>query len=371
MLLLSACATLGQPSPALVEGDPWDYNLSLKDLPKDFQQEYLNLESGVITNRDVALTANDTALFGRLNGEGRELGHFVEFTGGPPDGYNHVSALVVVYRTVEGAVSGQAESLPGFDPDITWQEVSGAEKIGDESRVLEMLVPGEEVVYRVDFRYRNAKASVGVGGKPDNVPSARPAIDLAKAILSRMRAAPVPNPLAALKQARLSDIRELTLNQEDLIQLDPINGVVWYYDDNPLPQWTPEKEGVVAGYQISFYRPTAKVDVTSRQPYSMIVSLLAYPSEAGAKGAMAGATGPPNAQPAPLDPIGQESAGWYHSGAVNFFGTTEFQSTYEINFRVGAYVAGVRVLAFEPKGVDPLAPNPAIAFLHTFAQRQA
>lgn len=369
--MLSACSGLGQAAPSLVEGDPWDYNLTLKDLPAGFTQEFLNLESGVITNRDASLTANAPALFGTLNAEGRQFGHFVEFTGGPPEGYDHVAALVVVYRTVAGATAGHAESLPGVDPDIEWRPASGAEKIGDESRVLEMLTPGEEVVYRVDFRHRNAWASVGVGGKPENVPDPKPALDFAKVILARLQATPVPQPLAALRKANLPDIRGLMLNQEDLIELDPANGVVWYYDDGPLPQWTPPQDGPVAGYQISFYRPTAKEDVTTRQPHTMIVSLLAYPSEAGAKGAILGASGPPEAQKIPLDPVGQESAGWYRSGAVNFFGTPQFQSIYEINFRIGVYIAGVRVLAFEPPAADPLAPNPATAFLHLFAQRLA
>lgn len=49
----------------------------------------------------------------------------------------------------------------------------------------------------------------------------------------------------------------------------------------------------------------------------------------------------------------------------------ELQSTYEINFRVGVYFAGLRVLTFEPPATDPLAPNPATAFLPAFAGRQA
>lgn len=340
-------------------------------MPAQFKQEYLELESGVITNRDVSRAANDAGLFARANAQGRKLGHFVEFTGGPPGSYSHVASLVVVYRTAQGAAAGLAESVPGPDPDIEWTAVPVSETIGDESQVWEMLVPGEEVVYRTDFRYRNVRVSVGVGGKPEFVRDPRPSLDFAQALLARMEASPVPHPLAALRKAHLPDLREMILTQEDLIELDPINGVVWHYDDNPLPQWTPEKGGQVAGYQTSFYRPTAREDVRSRQPYTLIVTLLAYPSVAGAQAAIAGAAGPPNAQAVPLDPVGQQSAGWYRSGSVNFLGATQPQSTYEINFRVGAYVAGLRVLAFEPPASDPLAPNPATAFLRTLARRQA
>jgi hypothetical protein len=370
LALLPAC-TGDSTAGSLVEGDPWDYNLRLEDVPANFDQEFFNLESGVITNRDVSLTANDPSLFQTANVQGRKFGHYVEFSGASPEGFTRVAAMVVTYRSAEGAAAGLAESIPAPDPDVEWVKAPEAAQVGDESSAWQMLVPDFEVIYRVDFRYRNVRASVGVSGPPQNVPDAQPALDFANRMLDRMQTASLPPQLGALRQARRGDLRALAVTQEDLIELDPVNGVVWYYDDNPLPQWTPQQDGPVAGYQISFYRPTGRDDLQSRLPYNMVVTVLGYANDQEAREAIAGATGPTGGQQIPPDAIGDESSRWYRSGAVDFMGATEFIATYEIDFRVGAYVAGVRVLAFQPQSADPLEDSDTTEFLHTFAQRQA
>jgi hypothetical protein len=368
---LPACGPAGAPAGGLIEGDPWDYNLRAEDVPANFEQEYFDLESGVITNRDVSLNALDPSLYQTVNAQGRQMGHFVEFSGASADSFSRVASLVVTYRTAEGAAAGLAESIPGPDPDIEWTPVEGAETVGDESTVYQMLVPDLEAVYRVDFRYRNARASVGVGGEPQHLTEPQPALDFARLMIDRMQAGAEPPQLAALRQARLADLRGLALTQEDFIELDPANGIVWYYDDNPLPQWTPERDGPVAGYQVNFYRPTGREDARSRLPYNLVVTVLGYPDAQAARAAIAGATGPRDGQRAPLEPVGEESSGWYRSGAVDFLGETELIAVYETDFRVGAYVAGVRVTAFQPAAADPLDPSDTTEFLHTFARRQA
>jgi hypothetical protein len=370
-LLLAAACTGGPAAQPLVEGDPWEYNLTLADMPPGFEQEFFDLESGVITNRDVSLTAGDPSLFAAANAQGRLFGHFAEFTGNSAQAFNHVASLVVVYRTPEGAAAGLAESVPGPDPDMVWTEMPDAAQVGDEARLWTMLVPDSEAVYRVDFRYRNVKASVGVSGPPESVPGPQPALDFARTLLARFQAEPLPAPLADLRRAHLPDLRGLALTQEDLIELDPVNGVVWFYDDNPLPQWTPRSDGPVAGYQVNFYRPVAREDVQTRLPYQMVVTVLAYPSEAEAAGALAGAVGPDNGQKIPLEPAGEESLGFFRAEAVRFLDQTQPAGVYEINLRQGVFVAGVRVVGFQPLDADPLDPNPATAFLHAFALRQA
>lgn len=103
----------------------------------------------------------------------------------------------------------------------------------------------------------------------------------------------------------------------------------------------------------------------------MVVTVLEYPDVQAARAAIAGAVGPDDGQKMPLDRAGDESAGWYRSGAVDFLGESQLIATSEIDLRVGVYLAGVRVTAFQPEAADPAEPNKTTAFLRTFAQRQA
>lgn len=142
LALLAACGQTGLPAGSVVEGDPWDYNLRQEDIPPKLEQDYFNLESGVITNRDVSLTAGDPSLFQTVNAQGRRFGHVVQFSGASADSFNRVAAMVVTYRNAEGAAAGQAERLPGPDPDVEWVQVPGAGPVGDESSVWQMLASG-------------------------------------------------------------------------------------------------------------------------------------------------------------------------------------------------------------------------------------
>ena len=348
---------LPKPAPDHLDGDAWDYTLLPDEVPADWSLS----THGIITAHDVAQdklpTSNPITLSASLDNL-REL-YYARYR--PPElsHYFDFSLQVLVYQSEANAVAALARENPGAE----WETVSTNVGVGDESRVWHFINPADDPtlsqnIYRVDFRYLNGIGSVTLMGTADVVPDFDEPVDYAKHIWNKMRAGATPKDLKDLSAARLPDLRTLLVSQNQLAGLDTYLGERWRVDSRSIPQWIPNEAfpdpktrealkqlGRVTGYQGFYVKPLTHEENRANLAESLFQQVTAYKREDSAHtalGIMAGLE-----QVAEISSpvvVGDETRVW--SGLLNSTdadGTTVAVAVHEVDFRVGQYVASVRL----------------------------
>ncbi len=348
---------LPEPAPDHLDGDAWDYTLLPGDVPADWSLS----AHGIITAHDVAQEQLQTTGAITLSTSLDNLRELYYARYRPPElsHYFDFSLQVLVYQSEADAMAALAREDPGAE----WERVSADARVGDESQIWHFINPADDPtlsqnIYRVDFRYLNGIGSVTLMGTAEVVPDFDEPVDYAKRIWDKMRAGATPKGLADLRGARLPDLRSLLVSQNQLTGLDTYLGERWRVDSRAIPQWIPndafpdqktrdalEQLGRVTGYQGFYFKPLTQEESRQNLAQSLFQQVTVYrraDSAQTALGIMAGLE--QVSEIASPVVVGDETRVW--SGLLNSTdadGTTVTVAVQEVDFRVGQYVASVRL----------------------------
>jgi hypothetical protein len=203
-------------------------------------------------------------------------------------------------------------------------------------------------------------------GTAKALPDFEEPVRYARKMLDKMRAAATPQALRQLERARLPDLRQLLLSQDQLAQLDPYLGGRWQLDSRSIPQWTPNESfageearallrrlGRVTGYQVYLVKALSSDERDRSFPASLFQQVSAYSQPEGAHtglSAMAGVEQLAEVRSALVD-VGDEVRLW--TGLLPTArddGTEVTVAVHEIDFRVGPYVGSIRL---QTRPLDP------------------
>ncbi len=344
-----AALALARPQPTSLTGDPWDYNLSIKDLPEDWKANSARIQ----TAYELALLSADTG------GENANaplppptglLGtHYTDFNKDTGDIF-YISSQVILYDTPQAAHSALTAEAPGAE----WEKFTPGEVIGEETTLWHLIVIPQapnQASYRLDFRYLNGIGSIGATGTTDGMNDDKVVLEYAAKILDKMQKSARPEALKTLNDASRPDLRTLMLNQNQLAELDPKLGERWVFDDRQPPAWTPNSSftdpdglagfGRIMGYQALMIKLLNPEEVEPTLTAGFFQQVTAYEEADKAQQIldhMAGLGGGLWETPG----IGDSARAW--SDVFNSEGDqSQIIAVTEIDFRVGTYIGSVRV----------------------------
>ncbi|MDW8327677.1 MAG: hypothetical protein RMK99_14030 [Anaerolineales bacterium] len=343
----AATFSLWRPPAALVEGDAWDYRLTPDELPAGWT---LDGQSVLLPHNLAAapLEVEEPVVFTNL----RQL-YSARYTPPPDSPYAQLTLEVLIYNAVADAQAAMnAETL-----DENWKRTEGP-AVGEQSVIWQYRDPTaviDQNLYRVDFRYRNAIASVVLFGQKTAVPDANEAIAYARRILAKLQSRPIPTALQQLQSRQLPDLRPLLLMSE-LPRLDPDFGERWEVNPQHLGAWTEnedfdaagravlERLGRLGGYQLYLLKPLSAEEQaqTPGAAYAVFQQISVYGSAENAPrglDAMIGLSGVTEAAQPPA--VGDRARLW--STLLTRRETNDTIAITEVNFVVGRYVATMQV----------------------------
>lgn len=342
-----AALALARPRPIALTGDPWDYNLSIKDLPEDWKANSARIQ----TAYELALLSADTS------GDNAPLPspagllstHYTDFNKDTGDIF-YISSQVILYDTPQAAHNALAAEAPGAE----WEELVPSKIIGDETTVWHLIaIPDapDQASYRLDFRYLNGIGSIGVTGTTDGMNDDQVALEYAAKILDKMQKSARPEALKTLRDASRPDLRTLMLDQNQLAELDSKLGERWVFDDRQPPAWTPNSSftdpdglaefGRIMGYQAFLIKLLNPEEVEPALTAGFFQQVTAYEEADKAQQILDHMDGlgsglwetPPN--------VGDSARAW--SEVFKSEGEqSQIVAVTEIGFRVGAYIGSVR-----------------------------
>lgn len=349
--------SLWRPPATLVEGDAWDYRLTPDEMPAGW---LLDGQSVLLPHNLAAapLEVEAPVAFTNL----RQL-YSARYTPPPDSAYADFTLEVLIYNAVADAQAAlNAETL-----GENWEQIEGP-TVGEQSVIWQYRDPTAVVdqnLYRVDFRYRNAIASVVLFGQRAALPDANEALAYARRILTKLQTRPVPPALQRLQSRQLPDPRPLLLMSE-MPRLDPDFGERWEVNPRYLGAWTEnedfdaagravlERLGRLGGYQLYLLKPLSAEEQaqTPGAAYAVFQQISVYGSEENAPrglDAMIGLQGATEAAQPPA--VGDRARLW--STLLSRSETNETIAITEVNFVVGRYVATMQVqTAPLPVGAD-------------------
>jgi hypothetical protein len=346
--------------PTALSGDPWDYAILLSDLPANWSLA----QQDITTPYDVAqvelaaatsVTATSTLTVSPALQNMTEM-YAVRYQ--PPDtsGYADFTCQVILYQSDLDAQAAMAVEAPGPE----W-ESAPAPTVGDEAHLWHFKNPDPSVkenIYRVDFRYLNGLASLTLMGTAQAVPDSKEVVGYATKILDKMKKAVTPPDLKRLQSAGYPDLRRYLLTQEQLAQGDVYLGNHWIVATQQLPGWTPTSImsaeaqkalaplGRVTGYQMFYYKSLSQDELKGAGPVLLFQQVTAYTQAANAqKGLdmMLGITQLDEFPDPPQIGDGKTHAWKGEVSTTQSDGTTAIVALSEIDFRIGNYVASVKL----------------------------
>lgn len=355
--IAAAAVWLLPPAASLVEGDAWDYGLTMEELPDGWTFDAHSVQ--LPHNLAVAQTqGDDRALLNNV----RQI-YSARYLPPPTSGYAELTLEVLIYNAVaEAQAALQAES-----PGENWGRAGGP-TVGEQSviwRYLDPTAPATQNLYRVDFRHLNAIGSVTLFGEAQTVPNADEVVGYARRVLARMQATPVPPALQRLQSRQIPDPRPLLLMSE-LPRLDPDWGDRWEVNARYLGSWTDnedfepegravlERLGRLTGYQLYLLKPLSEEEQaqTPGAAYAVFQQISVYGSAENAPRGLDSMAGLPTAtESTEPPPVGDRARLW--STLLRRSGTPDTIALTEINFVVGRFVATMQVQTTKlPSTVD-------------------
>jgi hypothetical protein len=328
--------------PTLLEGDPWDYNLTQADVPEGWERYDSQIE-----------TAYEAAQRGQATSPGLVSIHSAAFAHRTAVDVFDITSQVILYETLESA--GTALSAEALDEE--WERAAVPRTIGDQTIVWHFKFVEDapkQSVYRVDSLYLNGIISITVTGTLDGMPGPDVALSYVDKVWNKMRRSAQPAALRVLASAGRPDLRGLLLSQADLAGLDPSFGDRWLYNSKLPLGWTPNADfenpermvqlGRVMGYQVWLIKPLDEDELAPVASTGLFQQVAAYRSPEQAQETLTLMVGLRDGDwPAP-PPVGESAKGW--TQVYDSQGTSAGPgavATTEISFRVGSYIGSIRL----------------------------
>lgn len=331
-----------QPRATHLSGDAWDYALQPADLG-DWQL----VNQSVVTPHDFAptgplTTTSNLATLTQM--------YYAQYDAPSASAYLHLALQIILYPNDAQAQAALAAENPGAE----WQSLQPGVIIGNASRLWHYGTAEADSasIYRLDFRYLNSVSSLSVIGTPAGS-RVQDVIAYAEKIFAHMKKSALPPELKRLQAAGLPDLRALLLSQA---QVNETTGD-WQIWSESLPCWTPTDKlqtetarrelgrlGRITGYQMYLYNPQSQIDATGGVSYVLIQQISAYQNAENAQAALKMLSGLEQIKEQPAAPlVGDAARGWVGLMATEADGSPAIIAAGEIDFRVGRYVASVRV----------------------------
>lgn len=345
-----AALVLARPQPTSLAGDPWDYNLSIKDLPEDWKANSSRIQTAYELALLSANTSGDNANVPHPSLTGLRSTHYTDFNKDAGDIF-YLSSQVILYDTPQAAHSALTAEAPGAE----WEKLTPGQTIGEETTTWHLIAIPEapdQASYRVDFRYLNGIGSIGVTGTTDGMNDDKVALEYAAKILDKMQKSARPEALRTVSDASRPDLRTLILNQSQLAELDSKLGERWVFDDRQPPAWTPNDSfpdpdsvirfGRIMGYQAFMIKLLNPEEVEPTLTAGFFQQVTAYEEADKAQQILDHMAGlgsglwetPPGA--------GDSARAWSDVFKSDE-GDSQLIAVTEIDFRVGTYIGSVRV----------------------------
>jgi hypothetical protein len=341
--LLAAAAALVwyTQRPTVLEGDPWDYNLTQADLPDGWRLYDTQVET--VYDVTQATQAQPKGLLGI---------HSAAFSNAVAVDVFEITSQVILYDTPQSARAALAEEVLNAE----WEREQAPRVIGEETvvwRLKFMEDAPDQAVYRVDARYLNGIISVTLTGTVQNMPDSDQALAYADKMRVKMQRAARPAALQALKNANRPDLRGLLLTQAEIAQLDSNFGDRWVYNSLLPLGWTPNSEfanpegmaqlGRVMGYQVWLVKPLAEDELEPDSSTALFQQVTAYRSPEQAEVTLGKMIGLESGAWEGSPEVGESAKGWtqVYEAAGTSAGSGAVAAT-EISFRVGSYIGSIR-----------------------------
>ncbi|MBL8058044.1 MAG: hypothetical protein JNK29_15170 [Anaerolineales bacterium] len=354
LLGLAACASV-PPAPELVQGDAWEYGLTAADLPAGWSVSEQSAQTAVDLARppDPAVTGITATLPISVPASLQNVQQIYAARYAPPEAstYADFTLEVLIFPTLADAQAGLSAEAPGEG----WELVA-APAVGEQSQVWRYQAPLTETtqgLYRVDFRYWNAVASLTMLGGADVLPGPEEPLRYAQIVLGKFTAGADPAALRELRAAGLPDVRGRLLSQTQLAELDPVLGGRWIISDQYLGTWTLNEDfnaeaqvtlkrlGRVAGYQLYLVKPINSDEFAQVAGSALFQQVSAYQAADKAATGLKAMVGLPGALESPVPPeVGEAARAW--SQVLKSADGSQIAVT-EISFHVGQYVATVQL----------------------------
>lgn len=340
-----------KPAPTVLMGDAWDYTLSAADLGTSWSENDRNFQTLYEMTQPVNLPNEPTSMPSPIQ-PGIQSSYYVDMSDTTSREAFVMTSQVVIYDSALSAQTALNMETPGTE----WERVNAPQTVGDAT-VLWHLIPIpeaslEQATYRVDFRYLNAIHSLAVTGRKEPSVDGKLAFSFAKKALEKMQKNAVPESLKILSDVQRPDLRSVLLTQRELSALDAKFGNRWVFDDRALPMWTPnslfldskslEAFGRVMGYQALMIKAIAPEEASPTISAGLFQQVTAYREAGSAQkilDKMEGLGGGAWAKP---PEVGDSARGWSTISKTEGE-TSRLAAVTEISFRVGTYIASVRV----------------------------
>ncbi len=345
-----AALVLAQPQPTVLAGDPWDYNLSIKDLPEDWNANSARIQTAYELALLSADTSGDNANAPLSSLAGLLSTHYADFNKDTGDIF-YMSSQVILYDTPQAAHSAFTAETPGAE----WEKLTPSQTIGEETIVWHLISTPEapdQASYRVDFRYLNGIGSIGVTGTTDGMNDDKVALEYVAKILDKMQKSARPEALKTLNDASRPDLRTLVLDQNQLAELDSKLGERWVFDDREPPAWTPNSSftdpdglagfGRIMGYQAFMIKLLNPEEVEPALTAGFFQQVTAYQEADKAQQILEHMDGLGSGLWEAPPGVGDSARAW--SEVFKSEGDqSQIIAVTEIGFRVGTYIGSVRV----------------------------
>jgi hypothetical protein len=326
--------------PTFVSGDPWDYNLTVQDMPEGWALSAANIK-----------TAYDMTQDGQTDLAGLQGLHAVQFSHQLSLDVFDVTSQVLLYDSTESAKAAFAKEAPSAE----WETVQSSIKLGDTTNVWHLKTAEDaplQATYRADVQYLNAVVSVTVTGTVDAMTNESVVLQYAAKVTNKLQSAPRPEALGKLNGQ--PDLRSLLLSQDELSRLDSYFGDLWLYNAVLQPGWTPNSAfenpagmdalGRVMGYQAWFIKPLLDDEVKSDTAVGLFQQVTLFDSPEDAQAVLEKMNGLDTGPWTENPDIGDSAKAW--TKIADSSGTSAGDGAVissEISFRVGSYTGSIRV----------------------------
>jgi hypothetical protein len=332
--------------PTFINGDPWDYNLTITDLPSGWELGNNKIETAFDIEREKKV--NDTGLVSAYS---------VEFRQPVEVSFFNLTSQVLKYDSSEAAHA----SLTNETTSAEWETITSPRTLGDETTVWHLKPvedAPEQASYRVDFRYFNCIVSVAATGTTDEIKDATQALNYASKVLEKLQKSATPDSLRILGDR--PDLRGRLLTQADLARVDPQFGERWVYNSLLLPSWTPNSAfdnpegmaqlGRITGYQTWLIKPLSDEELKPEMTVTLFQQATVFQSPEQAQATLEKMVGLDGGGWQTAPPVGDSAKGWTQVFDASDSGTGQAAvATTEISFRMGAYTGSIRTQTSEVK----------------------
>jgi hypothetical protein len=341
VLVVAVAAVAGYINrPTFITGDPWDYTLTVQDMPEGWK-----LSDSTIK------TAYDMTAEGQADLAGLQSIHASQLSNQLAVDVFDATSQVLLYDSVASAKAAFAKEAPGDE----WEPVQASTKLGEATTVWHLKntdATPDQATYRADVQYLNAVASVTLTGTVQGMSNEGVVLQYAAKVVNKLEREPRPEALNHLGSQ--PDLRSLLLSQSQLAGIDTYFGDLWVYNAVLQPGWTPNSAfsnpagmdalGRVMGYQAWYIKPLFDNELKPDTSVALFQQVTAFNSPENAKAVLAKMTGLETGDWTVAPNIGDSAKGWTKVADTSetSAGAGAIVST-EISFQVGSYTGSIRV----------------------------